>query len=261
MLDRPAPCCRARLPASRSAVRTCVANPRASAAIAPAPPAPLRAEPSADVTAPPTSQPRPAPDVDASVAKLKLAVRAPGAVPGPELVQALVAVEKSKLKADGWEALLTAPGARWRLFYTVPGKDVTAASKKQKGGAGSYFPLTGCQKFEGGEQTFENGVFLGPLAHLTFKGPFKMASRYLWFDVTTMYLGVGPWRVGIPLKRDAPPSLDALSPKDLKALPFFIYAFVDEDIIVARGRSGGVALWGRADPEWAASAGVLQVYK
>lgn len=46
-----------------------------------------------------------------------------------------------------------------------------------------------------------------------------------------------------------------------KALPFFVYALVTEDIIVARGRSGGLALWARADSDWMAKAGVLQVYK
>lgn len=60
------------------------------------------------------------------------------------------------------------------------------------------------------------------------------------------------WRTAaVPLHRN----------RELVALPFFIYALVDEDIVVARGRSGGVALWGRADPQWAAGAGVLQVYK
>ncbi len=50
-------------------------------------------------------------------------------------------------------------------------------------------------------------------------------------------------------------------PRAAKALPFFVYALVTEDIIVARGRSGGLALWARADSDWMAKAGVLQVYK
>ena len=49
--------------------------------------------------------------------------------------------------------------------------------------------------------------------------------------------------------------------RELKKLPFFIYSWVDEDIAVARGRSGGLALWVRADDEWQAKTGVLQVYK
>ena len=50
--------------------------------------------------------------------------------------------------------------------------------------------------------------------------------------------------------------------RDVKKLPFFVYAYADSDIIVARGRSGGLALWQNrgADSEWQAQAGVLQVY-
>lgn len=173
----------------------------------------------------------------------------------------MIELEKAKLSPDGWEAALTDPTARWRLFYTVSGKDITAAAKKQKGGSGGYFPLTGCQKFDAADNTFENGVFLGPVGSLTFKGPFLVTKRNLYFDVAEMFVGLGPWRFGIPLKKGAPKSLEQLPPKELKALPFFIYALVDDDIIVARGRSGGVALWGRAEPDWAAGAGVLQVYK
>ncbi len=42
-------------------------------------------------------------------------------------------------------------------------------------------------------------------------------------------------------------------------LPFFVYAAVAPDLIVGRGRSGGLALWAPADVEWAARTGVLQV--
>lgn len=60
-----------------------------------------------------------------------------------------------------------------------------------------------------------------------------------------------------PPPLSSPPFL----PRDLRALPFFIYAWLDQDIIVGRGRSGGVALWVRADTDWLAKAGVLTVYK
>ena len=49
--------------------------------------------------------------------------------------------------------------------------------------------------------------------------------------------------------------------REVRKLPFFLYAYVDEDIIVARGRSGGLALWVAADPVWQANAGVLQVFQ
>lgn len=49
--------------------------------------------------------------------------------------------------------------------------------------------------------------------------------------------------------------------REVRKLPFFLYAYVDEDIIVARGRSGGLALWVAADAKWQADSGVLQVLK
>ena len=50
--------------------------------------------------------------------------------------------------------------------------------------------------------------------------------------------------------------------REKKKLPFFVYAYADEDIIVARGRSGGVALWQNMErnSEWQAQAGVLQIF-
>lgn len=58
---------------------------------------------------------------------------------------------------------------------------------------------------------FENGVFLGPLAHLTFNGPYAMSGRQLTFDVSTMNIGLGPLKFSIPLKKDAKsvPDMDA----------------------------------------------------
>jgi hypothetical protein len=43
--------------------------------------------------------------------------------------------------------------------------------------------------------------------------------------------------------------------------PFFLYIYADDDIVVSRGRSGGVALWARADVAWQAQSGVLQIYQ
>jgi hypothetical protein len=58
------------------------------------------------------------------------------------------------------------------------------------------------QKFDAGKLDFENGVFLGPIAHLTFNGPYAMSGRQLTFDVHTMNIGVGPLKFSIPLKKD-----------------------------------------------------------
>lgn len=40
------------------------------------------------------------------------------------------------LQPNQWAETLVALGARWRLIYTAPSKDVTAAVKGQNGGAG-----------------------------------------------------------------------------------------------------------------------------
>lgn len=46
-----------------------------------------------------------------------------------------------------------------------------------------------------------------------------------------------------------------------RKLPFFLYSYVDDDILVARGRSGGLALYARVDSDWQMSKGVAAVYK
>eukprot|EP00955_Chlamydomonas_euryale_P074949 362179-Chlamydomonas_euryale.AAC.1 len=74
-----------------------------------------------------------------------------------------------------------------------------------------------------------------------------------------MFIGLGPWRWSLPLKDERP--ISEYSDAEVRKLPFFLYAYADEDVLVARGRSGGLAMWVAADPEWQAKAGVLQVYK
>lgn len=59
---------------------------------------------------------------------------------------------------------------------------------------------------------FENGVFLGPIAYLTFNGPYSMKGRQLMFDVTAMNIGLGPLKFSIPLKKDTPSVAD-MDPK------------------------------------------------
>ena len=58
------------------------------------------------------------------------------------------------------------------------------------------------QKFDAAKLDFENGVFLGPIAYLTFNGPYAMSGKQLTFDVHTMNIGLGPLKFSIPLKKD-----------------------------------------------------------
>ncbi len=80
-------------------------------------------------------------------------------------------------------------------------KQVQAASKKQPNKGGIFFPITAAQRFDAGTSDFENGVFLGPVASLTFNGPYAMSGRQLSFDVHGMNIGVGPWRWSVNVKK------------------------------------------------------------
>lgn len=48
----------------------------------------------------------------------------------------------------------------------------------------------------------------------------------------------------------------ALQCREGKAGPFFIMIYVDDEIVAAKGRGGGIAIWQRAKPEWELKAGV-----
>lgn len=197
-------------------------------------------------------------DLNSLAALLKGAAAAPGSVPAPQMLAAILQLEKLKAPADSWDGILKAPGKRWRLVFISSSKDVAAATKGGKVQGGQYFPITACQKYEKG--IFENGVFLGPVASLTFSGPYTMSGRQLWFDVVSMSVGLGPWRTSFNLKQDSRP-LSERDAKEVKALPFFLYSYIDEDIVVGRGRGGGMAVWLSTDKDWEARNGVLQVYK
>ncbi len=41
------------------------------------------------------------------------------------------------------------------------------------------------------------------------------------------------------------------------SLPFFLFAYADNDIIVARGRGGGLAYWAATTPAWELENGII----
>lgn len=248
----------AQSPAAAATAKRAVRPPPARAAPAPAA-APATASQSNN-----NNTKLPAAELAALIASLKRSARtpgAPGSLPAGAVVDAMVALEKQRLPAEGWRASASAPGARWRLVYTAAEKVATAAGKRQPHGPATVFPLTACQKFDPESNVFTNGVFVGGgLASLTFSGPYEVAGRVLSFDVTTMGGNLGPWRFGFALKKGAPATIAAYGAADRKKLPFFAYAFADDEMIVARGRSGGLAVWVRADEAWLAATGVTRIY-
>lgn len=85
----------------------------------------------------------------------------------------------------------------------------------------------------------ENGVYLGPIGWLTFEGRLSWKKRILAFIFERIRIKVGPFNpfdINIKGKDESEPSTKN---------PFFIWFYIDEEIAVARGRSGGTAFWCR----------------
>ncbi|KAE8124857.1 hypothetical protein FH972_019704 [Carpinus fangiana] len=147
-----------------------------------------------------------------------------------DVLSALSVIEKAKIEPSGFLDTLggsKSPGRTWMLIFT--------AENQLKGGR--YFPLTAVQRFDAAAKRIENGVYLGPIGSLTFEGKFTWKQRILAFIFECIRIKIGPLNpleISLGQKEDREPST-----KD----PFFIWFYVDEEIAVARGRSGGTAFW------------------
>ncbi|XP_027342308.1 uncharacterized protein LOC113855057 isoform X1 [Abrus precatorius] len=170
-------------------------------------------------------------EVEKSVKVLKNAAKT-RKVAAEEVLSALSVIEKAKVDPSGFFETLggkESPGRTWMLIFT--------AEKQLKGGR--YFPLTAVQRFDAAAKRIENGVYLGPIGQLTFEGRLSWKNRILAFIFENLLIKVGPLKplqISLGKKEDKEPST-----KD----PFFIWFYVDEEIAVARGRSGGTAFWCR----------------
>lgn len=153
-------------------------------------------------------------------------------VPAEDILSAFSVIEKAKL--DPSEFLETlggtkSPGRTWMLIFTA----------QKKLDRGKYFPITAVQRFDAAGRRIENGVYLGPLGSLTFEGRFSWKNRILAFIFERLRVKIGPlgpFEFNFKGKDEREPSN-----KD----PFFIWFYIDEEIAVARGRSGGTAFWVR----------------
>ncbi|XP_059455130.1 uncharacterized protein LOC132185366 [Corylus avellana] len=168
-------------------------------------------------------------EVEESVKVLKQAAKT-RKVAAEDILSAFSVIEKAKIEPSGFLDTLggsKSPGRTWMLIFT--------AENKLKGGR--YFPLTAVQRFDAAAKRIENGVYLGPIGSLTFEGKFTWKQRILAFIFECIRIKIGPLNpleISLGQKEDREPST-----KD----PFFIWFYVDEEIAVARGRSGGTAFW------------------
>lgn len=174
---------------------------------------------------------KPKKEVEESVKVLKNAAKTKK-VAAEEVLSALSVIEKAKIDPSGFFETLggkESPGRTWMLIFT--------AEKQYKGGR--YFPLTAVQRFDSAAKRIENGVYLGPIGQLTFEGRLSWKKRILAFIFENLRIKVGPLQplqINLGKKEDKEPSTND---------PFFIWFYVDEEIAVARGRSGGTAFWCR----------------
>lgn len=191
-------------------------------------------------------------DVDAALGTLRRAAADSSAAPA-DVFQALRTLESAKLPTDDWPATIggtVSPGRRWRLVFTSGTKEVQKAMKGVGQGSGKYFPLTAVQRWDASAGQIENGIFLGFLGALTFSGPYAFKGKKLSFDFDTLKLKLGPATFEFKLKDKIVDYVPG--PKD----PFFLFFYVGEDLVAARGRSGGVAFWARTTPAWELEKGV-----
>ncbi|KAK9107042.1 hypothetical protein Syun_023053 [Stephania yunnanensis] len=149
-----------------------------------------------------------------------------------EVLSALAVIKKAKLDPSGFLGTLggsESPGRTWMLVFTA----------KKRLESGGYFPITAVQRFDAVATRIENGVYMGPIGSLTFEGRFSWKKRILAFIFECIRIKIGPFdplQIGLGQKGEREPST-----KD----PFFIWFYVDEEIAVAEGRSGGTAFWCR----------------
>nr|GLL17464.1 uncharacterized protein LOC109172143 [Ipomoea trifida] len=172
-------------------------------------------------------------EVEESVRVLKNAAKT-RKVPAKEILAAFSVIEKAKIDPSGFLETLggtASPGRTWMLIFTA-----------EKGlEQGKYFPITAVQRFDAAAKRIENGVYLGPFGNLTFEGRFSWNNRILAFIFERLRIKVGPlnpFEISLKGKDDREPTNKG---KD----PFFVWFYIDEEIAVARGRSGGTAFWVR----------------
>lgn len=170
-------------------------------------------------------------EVEESVELLKKAAKT-RKVAATEIISAFKLLEKAKLDPSTFCETLggsESPGRTWMLIFT--------AEKGLK--SGKYFPITAVQRFDAAARRIENGVYLGPLGCLTFEGRFSWKTRILAFVFELVRIKIGPFNpIEINIKGN-----DESEPTTKN--PFFIWLYIDEEIAVARGRSGGTAFWCR----------------
>lgn len=146
--------------------------------------------------------------------------------------------KRNKIKSDG-ELLY----GQWRLVFTADTKTKNPLTKAL------YFPLRAHQSFlrdgDGDGGIFDNGIFwFGGGACFRVRGPFRWVAprNRMEFTVDEVTIKIGPWEW---TKNGLDKEGGTLEGRTAKTLPFFTFFSIRNDIMSARGRSGGLALYAR----------------
>lgn len=189
------------------------------------------------------STPKSKVDVSQHLAVLKTAAKT-RKVPPTELLVAINAIDNAKVDPSDFLQRIggttESPGRTWMLIFTADKKLVKDARDGGPGG-GFYLPVTAVQGFDAVAMRNTNGIFLGPIGSLEFEGRFSWKNRILAFLFEKLIIKVGPlgpFTINIEKKEDA-----GRTPGN--ADPLFVWFYADDEILVAKGRSGGVAFWCR----------------
>ncbi|PMB39065.1 hypothetical protein CEN40_24535 [Fischerella thermalis CCMEE 5205] len=171
----------------------------------------------------------------------------------PTVVNALLQAEKAA-KQKKLTYPLTSLLGQWRLCFTTG----TRKRKNRRGielGRGFYLPKFGAAHIcfaatdiaaDKGE--ISNQVQLGGLL-LKFTGPARYLGKknLLAFDFTQMQISLFGRVVYKQQIRGGQSQTEDFYNQSIAKLPFFAFFLVTEDLIAARGRGGGLAIWIKED--------------
>ncbi len=170
--------------------------------------------------------------------------------PCDQLVIALVAAEKSSRQTKPSYTAQQLEGT-WRLCFITGTKQA-----QNRAGvvlrSGRYLPrwatieLTYHPHTQSNPGTLENSIKLGAL-NLTLTGPAKFLSarNILAFDFTQISITLGDLNLYHGKIRGGKESEEKFYEEKLKKQAFFTYFLIEDNFIAARGKGGGLALWGR----------------
>lgn len=176
--------------------------------------------------------------------------------PSPDVVEALLTVEKMAKKAKyqyNFEQLL----GKWRLCW-ITGTKKTRQRAGIMLGAGRYLPnllkiqLSYSSDGQSSEIAtlnsgyVENSVQFG-FCKISLTGPVKFLTpqNILAFDFTRIKLEIGGIQVYSGTMRGGKASEMNFAQESIRKQAFFSYFLVTDRIMAARGRGGGLALWER----------------